>query len=312
MSDSERKVFRSPGKLLISGEYFVLDGALALAIPTRLGQEMSIRTSADASGELQWRSYDVEGRCWFEARYALPGLELSQATDTAVADRLQGIFKAIAARRPDFWKSQPALQVTTRLEFPRLWGLGTSSTLLVNLAQWSGTDPFQLLKETFTGSGYDIACGLARQPILYQVQDGARPQFVQLPYRPSFADQLYFVYLETKQDSRAGIARYRANVPRPAGWADRISTLTLGMIQARDLKEFESCMAEHEQLIAQALQLEPVRRLHFPDYWGQIKSLGAWGGDFIMAASDRSPEETRKYFNEKGFSVVLPYDELLV
>ena len=29
----------SPGKLLITSEYFVLDGALALAVPTRLGQD---------------------------------------------------------------------------------------------------------------------------------------------------------------------------------------------------------------------------------------------------------------------------------
>lgn len=312
MSDGEKKVYRSPGKLLISGEYFVLDGALALAVPTRLGQRMSVRAQADRPGTLHWRSFDDEDGCWFEARYALPDLEVIQTTDAAVGQRLQSVFKAISVRQPEFWRSQPALQITTRLEFPRLWGLGTSSTLLVNLAQWSQTDPFYLLRETFTGSGYDIACGLARRPILYQIQEGARPQFVQLPYRPPFAGQLYFVYLEIKQDSRAGIARYREHVRQPAGWADRLSAVALGMIQARDLKEFENCMSEHEQLIAQTLQLEPVQRRHFPDYWGQIKSLGAWGGDFIMAASDRSPQETRKYFNEKGFSVVLPYDELLV
>lgn len=312
MSDGEQKIYHSQGKLLISGEYFVLDGALALAVPTRLGQQMSVHAETQVRGSLHWRSYDAEGSCWFEAAYALPGLEVIRATNAAVADRLCSIFKVIAGQRPGFWEMWPALEITTRLEFPRLWGLGTSSTLLVNLAQWSQTDPFYLLSETFTGSGYDIACGLARRPVLYQILESARPQYVQLPYRPTFSDQLYFVYLEAKQDSRAGIARYREHVQQPANWIDRISAITLAMIQARNLKEFETCMIEHEQMIAQALQLQPVQGLLFSDYWGRIKSLGAWGGDFIMVTSDRSPEETRKYFNEKGFSVVLPYDELLV
>ena len=34
--------FFSKGKLLLTSEYFVLDGALSLAIPTKLGQDLLV------------------------------------------------------------------------------------------------------------------------------------------------------------------------------------------------------------------------------------------------------------------------------
>ena len=55
--------FYSHGKLLISGEYAVLDGALALAVPTRFGQHMSVRENN--SGILSWTSLDENGNAWF-------------------------------------------------------------------------------------------------------------------------------------------------------------------------------------------------------------------------------------------------------
>lgn len=302
---------RGNGKLLITGEYFVLDGAAALAIPTRLGQEMEVWENGEGPARLRWQSYDREGRRWFEGLFSLPDLELLETTDTATADRLRQIFQAIDRQRPGFWRGRKGMEAATRLEFPRLWGLGTSSTLLVNLANWSRTDPFQLLADSFTGSGYDIACGLSEQPLLYQVDRG-RPHYVQLPYHPPFADQLFFVYLEKKQDSRAGIARYRERVERPADLIKEISELTLSLLQAGDLGTFEQVIRRHEALIARALDLPRVQESLFSDFWGQIKSLGAWGGDFALAASDRSAEATREFFNTKGYSVVLSYKELLL
>ena len=43
------------------------------------------------------------------------------------------------------------------------------------------------------------------------------------------------------------------------------------------------------------------------DYEGQIKSLGAWGGDFILAAG---PVNSKKYFYDKGYNTVLNYKEI--
>jgi hypothetical protein len=40
-----------------------------------------------------------------------------------------------------------------------------------------------------------------------------------------------------------------------------------------------------------------------------IKSLGAWGGDFVMCISKENPTE---YFREKGFEVVVPYSDMIL
>jgi len=39
-------------------------------------------------------------------------------------------------------------------------GLGSSSTLIVNISKWANVDPFQVHKLISKGSGYDIAASL--------------------------------------------------------------------------------------------------------------------------------------------------------
>jgi len=39
---SSKRTFYSHGKLLLTAEYVILDGAKALALPTKFGQEMEI------------------------------------------------------------------------------------------------------------------------------------------------------------------------------------------------------------------------------------------------------------------------------
>ena len=41
---------------------------------------------------------------------------------------------------------------------------------------------------------------------------------------------------------------------------------------------------------------------------GEIKSLGAWGGDFILAAG---PSDSNKYFEKKGFKTVIRFMDML-
>ena len=47
----------------------------------------------------------------------------------------------------------------------------------------------------------------------------------------------------------------------------------------------------------------------FPDFDGVIKSLGAWGGDFVMVISNENPTD---YFMEKGYETVIPYEEMIL
>ena len=49
--------FYSNGKLLISGEYLILEGAQALAMPVKHGQCLKIEESS--SSKIIWQSYRV-------------------------------------------------------------------------------------------------------------------------------------------------------------------------------------------------------------------------------------------------------------
>ena len=68
-------------------------------------------------------------------------------------------------------------------------------------------------------------------------------------------------------------------------------------------------MKEHEQIVSNTIQLKPIQKLLFSDYFGQTKSLGAWGGDFILATGN---EDSLKYFNQKGFQTVIKYQDLIL
>lgn len=301
--------FHSNGKLLLSGEYFVLDGALALALPTKLGQSLQI--IENESNTIAWMSYDVDQAVWFEGNFELPSGVFESGTDAAVGKRLTQIFKAIEKQKPGFFQQFQGLQIKTQLAFPRNWGLGTSSTLIANLAQWADIDPFLLLKDTFGGSGYDIACAMAKGSITYQVIDN-QPVFKSVDFYKPFAKRLYFIYLGKKQDSRQGIAHYRQVVKDQPDLVKEISNITLQMIHCQKLTAFEELILHHEQIVSNALQLPRAKDVYFSDYWGEIKSLGAWGGDFILATSNKNESDTKFYFNERGFETVIPFENLIL
>lgn len=304
-----KKHFHANGKLLLTGEYFVLDGAVALALPTKLGQSLQI--VEDASGIIAWRSFNADGSLWFEGEFDLPSGECQRSSDEAIGQRLAQILQAIATQNSGFFQSKPGLQIETHLDFPREWGLGTSSTLIANLAQWACVDPFQLLQDTFGGSGYDIACANAEGPVLYQLENQT-PKFESAHFDLPFKSKLFFVYLGKKQNSREGIARYRAKVKAEPLLVKAISSLTFLFLECTDLSSFEDLICQHEKIVANTLELRRAKDLYFADFWGEVKSLGAWGGDFVLVTSDRDAEETRHYLNEKRFSTVLPYKDLIL
>lgn len=267
-------------------------------------------SEGEIEGILQWKSRDADGRVWFDGEFELPGLSYIQGNDEATGRRLQQIMESICTFSPTFLLNQTNLSVETRLEFPRLWGLGSSSTLVYLMSRWAGIDPFQLLKSTFGGSGYDVAAASMESPFYYRA--GSPPQVEACAFNPPFAGHLYFVYLGQKQDSREGIARYRERQPVDVSLIEQVTALTRAMAACQDLAEWDKLIQDHETLIGGFLDLPRARDLHFADFWGEIKSLGAWGGDFVLASSGRGEEETKSYFNEKGFSVFLPYYQLII
>lgn len=297
--------FYSHGKLLLSGEYAVLDGATALAVPTRLGQWLHVEiTGTDG---MEWQSQNPDGSSWFTTRFQRDDFAHPAPLDTfpsGIKERLLYMLRAAVTLNPEFAKRLIGTRVVTQLEFPREWGLGSSSTLISNLALWAETDPYTLLEATLGGSGYDIAAARSSGPFLYTLGEGGIPIVQPSSFDPVFAGEIFFVYLNQKQDSREGISRYR-NRPKPS--ADLLKTVTgfsLQLANAPDLTSFRRSLDAHEALLGEILGMEPLKKRLFPDYPGSVKSLGAWGGDFILATG--SPED-QDYFRQKGYSVIRPY-----
>ncbi len=317
MNRPEQATFYAHGKLLLTGEYFVIEGARALALPVRLGQWLQV-TPADGKA-LQWQALDEQGKTWFSATYDPHTLRPIKATDDAMAWRLQTILEAAVALNSAFRKKLAGSQVTTRLEFPRRWGLGSSSTLLANAARWAEVDPFALLEASFGGSGYDIAAATLDGPFVFwrtpTPQGGWQPHWQRVSFAPPWARHLWFVWLEAKQDSREGIRAFKAISERIslAALIQAISRITEQAIAAPTLEAFEDLMRRHEEIVAHTLSLEPVQQARFPDYEaGIVKSLGAWGGDFVLVSSRMSADDTRAWFARKGYKTCLHWSEMAI
>ena len=306
--------YYSRGKLLITGEYFVLDGAKSLAVPTKYGQDLVVEPIKEP--QLIWQSFDENGECWLEAIFDLPKLRLANATFVAnedggkdtIAENLNKILRETRKLNPAFLNSEKGFLVKTKLDFPKNWGLGSSSTLINNIANWTKVNPYKLLENTFGGSGYDIACAQHNSPILF-TKNPSEIVVEEVNFNPIFMDQLYFVHLNKKQNSREGIERYKKLKGNLTSEIKQISELSEAFLGCKKLSDFEKLMQEHEQIVSKIIQLKPIQAELFSDYFGQTKSLGAWGGDFILATGN---EDSPNYFNKKGFSTVIPYQKMVL
>ncbi len=301
------KTFKSNGKLLITGEYVVLDGAKALAIPTKYGQRLTIENYHHPNTIL-WKSINEKNELWFEGTFHLNSSEIITAKDdNPTSLRLVQILNAAKALNPDFLKSDQGFSITTHLDFNRNWGLGTSSTLINNIARWANIDAYQLLADTFGGSGYDIACAQSDKPLSYQIVDTGMPTVETVSFNPDFKKHLYFVYLNQKQNSRDGIKAFRALDKSNSTSIEAINRITDDIIECQSLSDFENLVNRHEAIISELIQQPTIKSSVFKDFDGSIKSLGAWGGDFILVSSTKNPKD---YFRSKGFDTIISYEDM--
>lgn len=304
---------------MLTGEYLVLDGAKSLALPTVFGQDLIVETIKEP--QLVWRSFTNTGECWFEAVFDLPKLRLKNATFNSdkegsaefIAETLHSILTEARKLNPDFLQTNSGCVVKTNLTFPRNWGLGSSSTLINNIASWAKVDAYQLLWNAFSGSGYDIACAQNDTPIFYQLEN-KKPTIEQVVFDPSFKEELFFVYLNRKQNSREGIQRYKEYklnrfFDSVQDDIKEISMLSDEFVKANSVVDLNKVIEEHEAIISSIIKLNPVKKELFLDYFGAVKSLGAWGGDFVLATGN---EDTPNYFKQKGYETVLSYSKMIL
>ncbi|MEO7315060.1 MAG: GYDIA family GHMP kinase [Ginsengibacter sp.] len=292
--------YHASGKLLLFGEYLVLRGAKSLAIPLRFGQQMNV--TPNASGKINWLSIvkDVE---WFSAQFS-DKLELRETTDTKIASSLLHLLKRIKSEKPSLFSD--GMDIHLKADFPLEWGFGSSSTLISLLSQWSKTDPYELLKDSFGGSGYDVACATAHSPIVFEKETNST---VGIKLANSITSKLLFVYSGKKQKSKNEVLRFE-EVDITDGEIDEMNQIISEVAACREIEELEILINQSEKLLSEILSLEQIKMSTFSDYAYSIKSLGAWGGDFFMATY-RNENEARDYFSKMGYAVQFNYDQII-
>jgi mevalonate kinase len=295
-------IFRAQGKLLITGEYLVLHGAQALCLPlTKMHQTMEL-LEANPEG-ISWQAQDHLHQVWIN-------LELDQNFQPSRSlnppeEKLQSILKEISRLKPELFHR--GLRVKTQMNFSPQWGLGSSSTFISLLSQWSELPAWQLQQHFFGGSGYDVACATAKSPLVYELKN-SRPHLRPTNWSPSWREELRFVYLGKKKNTQKALRDF-AQIPSSElrGKVPLLNQLTQAIVMARELAEFQDLIRQHEALIAGILRCSPIQDELFPDFPGTIKSLGAWGGDFILAAAQKPSDE---YFKSRGLDVIFRWSDL--
>ena len=294
------KSFHSNGKLLISGEYLVLDGALSLALPCKFGQYLNF--TADSNGTLEWISKDMNDTIWFTAYFEAKTFKVLKTSNYNTVKWVKKILEF--CNKNSLTNKSLQGKIECKLEFPNNWGLGSSSTLLNNLASLYEINPYDLHFSTTNGSGYDIACAGSNSALTYQVIENI-PQVKKMDWSPVFKDEILFIFLKKKQKSNLEVKRFK-ELKKDPDLISRISSITKEIIYSKTIEEFEHLLDEHEAITGQYIQSETVKSKYFSDYEGSVKSLGAWGGDFVLAT-----RKNKNYFLDKGFDTILSFSEII-
>lgn len=310
MTSSPEISFYGHGKLLITGEYFVLDGAQALALPTRFGQHMRVRQLHASENILYWVALNNKKQAWLNLVFDTTDFSCINSTIDE-AKRLTKVLQAARELNPKFLMDGKDCAVETRLEFPNEWGLGTSSTLIYTVSEWAGVDAYTLLQKTLGGSGYDIACAANNTAILYKLQNG-KPETLPVNWQPPFTSTLYFAYTGKKQLSSEGIKYYREKLQEKQHAINQLTDITQRMLHCETLNRFEELLNEHENIVGSNLKLMKVKDTLFADYWGCVKSLGAWGGDFVLLTNRQSEDDLKEYLKTKNIPVVFNWNKIIL
>ena len=297
--------FKSNGKLLITSEYLVMKGAMALAIPAKLDQELNV-TSTN-SDFVNWKSFNKNNQIWYEEKFFLDkGTLIYHGKKNKMSDLIVRLFDYIHK----FNNPEKSIgnEFIWKINFNINWGLGSSSTLINNLSKWAKVNPYKLLFSVFNGSGYDIACCDKSNPIIFQKKDDYL-SVSDTTFKPNFLNNLFLIFLNKKQDTQKSVQNFLENDQSLSEEINQMNEIVHEIENVKDITTFESLIERHEKIIANILQMPTIQNEKFPDYNnGVIKSLGSWGGDFVLATGD---EKSVDYFEEKGFNTIRKISDLL-
>jgi mevalonate kinase len=299
--------YHSNGKLLLTGEYLVLNGAEALALPLKRGQSLQVQVKGQPD-HIHWFSF-YNNNSLFEGIFSREKKQFISSSNKPISKFLEKILVKILDYLPRE-SQENGLTINTFLEFPLHWGLGSSSSLIHNLAQWLQLNPFSLNNSISEGSGYDIACAQSMHPIIYK-RNAKQTDYSEVQFDPPYKDHLFFVYTGKKQNTRREVKQYLNTQQTNDEFQKEVHSINQKILHSQTLESFENAIREHEQLISGILEKPPIQQSTFPDFPGTIKSLGAWGGDFILATWRYSLSELRAYFLRHNLDIIFSWDELI-
>ncbi len=84
--------FYSNGKLMITGEYMVLEGALSLCVPLKLGQTLRVKKAENSIGKIYWSTF-VKNKLWFSGIYNQKDLAILESSNIETAIYVQRILQ---------------------------------------------------------------------------------------------------------------------------------------------------------------------------------------------------------------------------
>jgi mevalonate kinase len=300
--------YHSHGKLLIAGEYLVLLGATALAVPVNFGQSLRVGNN-ELSDNLSWESYE-NGKSWFTADFSNNPQEIVKTSDEKIARNLIAVLKYAMELNPGFQDQVYGKKVISDADFNLAWGLGSSSSLVSNIAYWANVDPFVLHKGVSQGSGFDVVTARAERPVFFKKKRNGY-ELNPADFNPEFKNKIFFIYLGSKQDSSESVSKFRLRKRSLKTEQNLISQLSQHIALSKQIEDFEYYLKEHELIISAVLKMKSIKETRFDDLNGEIKSLGAWGGDFAMMTWHGNREELKDYLRTKKINTVFSFDEMV-
>jgi len=279
------QTYFAPGKILLAGEYTVLLGLEALAVPVKQGQWLeffAFSTPENQPRILYFKAIDSEGLTWIENRYDLE----KQVWLEPTTPELEPFSKVLTKVPDEFWEENRSYRLETRLEFGRETGLGSSSTFIALMAECFRLDPQKLQEEIFKGSGYDVAIACLGKPITFwRNEQGAHYRSWNI--QPKLTEDWRVVFLGEKVDSRksaSAILETLANMLSEPFYKQQFERVLNIVRDADNTQSIEAALEMYQLLLAQLLDMNtPYKEFNLtPVKQGLCKWLGAWGGDMIL------------------------------
>jgi mevalonate kinase len=295
--------FFSKAKIILLGEYAVMHGAQAICLPLATGQKMTAIPADHSLIRWTW-NYKKEDLADFSLD--CHSLEVHKIL-IGNPEWVINLLRLIRLQNPGFLKQGFHLHFENY--FPAQWGLGSSSATISSLCRYAGINPYLINYELTGGSGADIACTTQTKWFTYQ-KTASAPDIWKIIQDYPFAENTFFIYSGHKQATASHLKKIKFPEATASSLCKEVNRLVNEFLVADDISKTEAIIKEHENLISETIQQPPVG-LQFPDFDGQIKSLGAWGGDFFMAISRSGYSTVKKYFQQKGYETVFSWNELV-